>query len=146
MSPLSLAVKATVETLPLAAMSAIVIPFKPRVDHALATAAPTNGATQILNFPSKPHSLTVGDIAGLEALAPTLDGVWTCEILVNDDGDRWAVFEGHHAPPLMFFVGRSGGRLRLFIMNGEAVVTYAKIDAMTTMLGDAIGQRLVASI
>jgi hypothetical protein len=46
----------------------------------------------------------------------------------------------------MFFVGRSGGWLRLFNMDGEAVITHAKMDAMTTMLGDAIWRRLVASV
>jgi hypothetical protein len=46
----------------------------------------------------------------------------------------------------MFFVARSKGRLRLFNMEGEAVVTYAEMDAMTTMLGNAIGRRLVASV
>jgi hypothetical protein len=127
-------------------MSAIVIPFKPRPDRGVAPVAPANGTAEIIEFPSRPHSLTVGDIAALEALAPALNGVWTCEILVNDDRDTWAVFEGHHAPPLMFFVGRSGGWLRLFNMDGEAVIKHAKIDAMTTMLGNAIGWRLAASV
>jgi hypothetical protein len=127
-------------------MSAIIIPFQPRADSAVAAVAPANGTAQILEFPSRPHSLTARDVAALEALAPTLDGVWTCEVLVNDDGDRWAVFEGHHARPLMFFVGRNGRLLRLFNMEGELVVTYTMMDALTTMLGDAVGRRLVASV
>jgi hypothetical protein len=126
-------------------MSAIVIPFKPRADGAAAVAR-ANGTALILEFPSRPYSLTAGDVAALEALAPTLDGIWTCEILVNDDGERWAVFEGHHSPPLTFFVGRSGRRLRLFNMEGEAIVIYDNVEALTTMLGDAIGRQLVASV
>jgi hypothetical protein len=34
----------------------------------------------------------------------------------------------------------------VFNMDGKAVVTYAKLDPLTTMLGNAIGQRLVASV
>jgi hypothetical protein len=127
-------------------MSAIVIPFKPRADGAVAAATPANGTALILEFPSRPYSLTAGDVAALEALAPTLDGIWTCEILVNDEGDRWAVFEGHHAPPLTFFVGRNGHRLRLFNMEGEVVAIYDNVEVLTAMLGDAIGWRLVASV
>ena len=56
-------------------MSAIVIPFKPRADGAAAAVAPVTGTAQILEFPSRPYSLTAGDVAALEALAPTLDGV-----------------------------------------------------------------------
>jgi hypothetical protein len=127
-------------------MPATVIPFKPRAVDAVAAAVPVNGIAQILGFPSRPHSLTAGDIAALEALAPTLNGVWTCEILVNDDGDNWAVFEALHALPLMFLVCRSGYRLELFDMEGQPVVTYINVDALTMMLADAIGQRLVASV
>jgi hypothetical protein len=127
-------------------MSAIVIPFKPRADGAAAAVAPANGSAQILEFPFRPYSLTAGDVAALEALAPTLNGIWTCEILVNDDGDRWAAFEGHHAPHLMFFVARSGPRLRLYDIEGQPVVNYDNMDALTTMLGDAVGRRLVASV
>jgi hypothetical protein len=127
-------------------MPAIILPFKPRANNATTAAVPAKGTAQILEFPCRPNSLTAGDIAALEALAPTLQGVWTCEILVNDDGDGRAVFEGHHAPPLTFFVARSRGWLRLFNMDGEPVVTHAKVDAMATMLGDAIGRRLFASV
>jgi len=126
-------------------MSAIVIPFKSRADGAAAAATPANGTALILEFPSRPYSLTAGDVAALEALAPTLDGIWTCETLVNDEGDRWAVFEGHHAPPLTFFIGRSGRRLRLFNMEGEVVAIYDNVGELTTMLGNAIGRRLMAS-
>jgi hypothetical protein len=126
-------------------MSAIVIPFKRRADGAVAAVMPANGTALILEFPSRPYSLTAGDVAALEALAPTFDGIWTCEFLVNDEGDRWAVFEGHHAPPLTFFVGRSGHQLRLFNMEGEAIVIYDNVDELTAMLGDAFGRRLVAS-
>jgi hypothetical protein len=146
-SPLRLTVRGDCrDAFPWLLMSAIIIPFKPRVDDAPAAAVPANGTAEILEFPARPHSLTAGDIAALEALAPTLNGVWTCEILVNDDGDEWAVFKAHHAPPLMFFVARSKGCLRLFNMEGEAVLTYAQMDAMTTMLGNAVGRRLVASV
>ena len=103
-------------------------------------------APLILGFPSRPYSLTEGHVAALEALAPTLDGIWTCEILVNDEGDRWAVFEGHHTPPLTFFVGRNGHRLRLFNMEGEVVAIYDNVEVLTPMLGDAIGRRFVASV
>jgi|RhiMetStandDraft_4_1073278.scaffolds.fasta_scaffold579942_1 hypothetical protein len=127
-------------------MSAIVIPFKPRADGAAAAVAPVTGTAQILEFPSRPYSLTVGDVAALEALAPTLDGIWTCEILVNDDGDRWAAFEGHHAPLLMFFVGRSGHRLLLYDIEGQPVVIYDDVDELMTTLGGAIGRRRAASV
>jgi hypothetical protein len=65
--------------------------------------------------------------------------------LVNDEGDRWAVFEGHHAPPLAFFIGRNRHGLRLFNMEGEVVATYDNVGELTTMLGNAIGRRLMAS-
>ena len=126
-------------------MSAIVIPFKSRADGAAAAATPANGTALILEFPSRPYSLTAGDVAALEALAPTLDGIWTCETLVNDEGDRWAVFEGHHAPPLAFFIGRNRHGLRLFNMEGEVVAIYDNVGELTTMLGNAIGRRLMAS-
>ena len=130
-------------------MSATVIPFKPRSDGstaATAPAAPANGMAQILEFPARPHSLTDGDISVLKALAPTLNGVWTCEILVNDNGNKWAVFEGLDASPLMFLICRSGYRLELFDMDGQPVVTYARMGALTMMLADAIGQRLVEPV
>jgi hypothetical protein len=107
---------------------------------------PAKGTAQILEFPSRPHSLTAGDIAALEALAPMLKGVWTCEILVNDDDETWAAFEAHHASPVLFFVARSGYRLRVFDMEGQPVITCAKVETLTTMLGDAIGRRLFASV
>ena len=127
-------------------MSAIVIPFKLRADGAAAAVAPANSTAPILEFPSRQYSLTAGDVSALEALAPTLDGVWTCEALANDNGDRWAVFEAHHAPPLRFFVGRSGRWLQLFNMKGDLVVAYTMMDTLTTMLGDAIGRQLAASV
>jgi hypothetical protein len=65
--------------------------------------------------------------------------------LVNEDSEKWASFEAHHASPLLFFVARSGYRLRVFDMEGQPVITFAKVEALTTMLGNAIGQR-VASV
>ncbi len=114
-------------------MSAIVIPFEPRADEATAVAVPANSTAPIIEFPARPHSQTAGDIAALQALAPTPDGVWGCEILVKDDGDRWAVFEGHHASPLMFYVGRSGCRLRLLNMDEEIVLACAEVNAVPTI-------------
>jgi hypothetical protein len=127
-------------------MSAVIVPFKPRPDGAVAAVAPAYGTARILEYPSHPHSLADGDISALEALAPTLGGVWTCEILVNDNDDKRAVFKDHDASALMFFVGRSSGWLRLFNKDGEAIVTYDKIDALTTELGKAFGRRPVASV
>jgi hypothetical protein len=125
-------------------MSAIVIPLKPRADRATTTLAPTEATAEIIQFPSQPYSLNPRDIAALQDLAPTLDGVWTCDTLVNDDGDAWAVFECAHIPPVTFFVCRSGRRLRLFNVEGEPVTSYASMDALTTILGEVIGRRAAA--
>ena len=46
---------------------------------------------------------------------------------------------------LTFFVGRNGHRLRLFNMEGEVVAIYDNVGELTTMLGNAIGRRLMAS-
>jgi hypothetical protein len=125
-------------------MSAIVIPFKPRPGDATAIAALVETTAEVLEFPSRPYSLNSGDVVALQALATMLDGIWIYETLVNDDGDTWAVFEDHNAPLLVFFVCRSGKRLRLFNSAGELVDSYANVDALTATLGDAIGRRATA--
>jgi hypothetical protein len=125
-------------------MSAIVIPFKPRVCDATAVAAaPAETTAEVFEFPPRPYSLNTSDVAALQALAPMLDGAWTYETLVNDSSDTWAVFEDHDAS-LLFFVCRSGKRLRLFNEEGEFVDSYASMDALTAILGDAIGRRATA--
>ena len=101
---------------------------------------------RILEFASRPHSLTADDVAARGTLAPTLDGLWPSEFLADDDGNRWGYLRRPPPPHLMFFVGRIGRPLQLDNMNGEAIVSYDSVDALTTLLGDAIGRRLLASV
>jgi hypothetical protein len=122
-------------------MSAIVIPFKPRAGDATAVALPAETTAELLEFPFRPYSLNTADVAALQALAPMLAGAWTCEALVNDDGDTWAFFEDQHATLRRFIVCRSGRRLRLFNKESELVASYASVDVLTAILGDAVGRR-----
>lgn len=121
-------------------MSAIVIPFKPRAGAATAVAVTFETTAELLEFPFRPYSLSTADVVALQALASMLDGAWSCKALVNDDGDTWAFFEDH-GTLRSFIVCRSGKRLRLFNKDGELVASYANVDVLTAILGDAVGRR-----
>ena len=101
---------------------------------------PAETTAELLEFPFRPYSLNTVDVAALQALAPMLDGAWSCEALVNDDGDTWAFFEDH-TTLRMFIVCRSGRQLRLFNKESELVASFTSVDVLTAILGNAVGRR-----
>jgi len=105
-------------------------------------------ASCVMPATTNPHSLTLSDVAALEALAPTLQGGWQCEAEFDDEGHVWAVLERRierqdcFVPRLdRFLVTRQGSRVRLVDTASWQARDYTSTEALSAALGTLIGRR-----